>query len=134
MPASGLNGVKVQPYQVFMLALCLYALGALTADSFFSLDPSTRTILEYTDNAVCGLFFLDFVISLIRAPSRWQYLCTLGAGLTLRRVSPVLTRCGGVVQLVSSAFFACCVESAPPSFSRLSSWRDAPKEPSWLPL
>lgn len=78
MPASGSNEAKAQPYQVFMLALCLYALGALTADSFFSLDPSTRTILEYADDAVCGLFFLDFVISLIRAPSRWQYLYTWG--------------------------------------------------------
>ncbi len=78
MPASDSSDAKSQPYQVFMLALCLYALGVLTADSFFSLDPSTRTILEYTDNAVCGLFFLDFVISLIRAPSRWQYLYTWG--------------------------------------------------------
>lgn len=40
-------------YQLFMLVLCLYTLGALTTDSFLVLDPPTRTILEYADNVVC---------------------------------------------------------------------------------
>lgn len=78
LPSSGSKDVRSQPYQVFMLALCLYALGTLAFESFFLVDPSTHKILKYADNAVCALFFLDFLISLYRAPNKWQYLYTWG--------------------------------------------------------
>jgi voltage-gated potassium channel len=34
--------------------------------------------LDYADHAVCVLFFVDFLYSLIRAPNRWRYLATWG--------------------------------------------------------
>jgi hypothetical protein len=52
-------------YQVFMLAMCLYALGELAVQSTVSLSPATRTILDYSDYAVCGVFVVDFVVSLV---------------------------------------------------------------------
>lgn len=58
----------ITPYQLFMLALCLWALMTLSAGTFFRLDPSTQTILDSADTIVCGLFFLDFLYSLYRAP------------------------------------------------------------------
>lgn len=69
---------KARPYQLFMLVLCLYALGGLAAESLFSIDQSTRTILDSADNLVCALFFLDFLISFFRAPNKWKYFATWG--------------------------------------------------------
>ena len=65
-------------YQLFMLILCLYALAALAFQTAVRLEPATRAILDYADYAVCGLFFLDFLISLWRAPNRWRYFITWG--------------------------------------------------------
>jgi len=65
-------------YQVFMLALCLYALGVLAFQATAPVDPSTVAILEYADFAVCTIFLVDFFISLYWAESRWKYFITWG--------------------------------------------------------
>lgn len=65
-------------YQLFMLALCLYALAALVIQTAVHLEPETRSVLDYADYAVCAVFFLDFVISFVRAPDRWRYFITWG--------------------------------------------------------
>jgi len=65
-------------YQFFMLVLCLYALGALAAQTTIRLEPETRSILDYADFAVCALFLVDFGVSLVRAPDRWRYFFTWG--------------------------------------------------------
>jgi voltage-gated potassium channel len=70
-PASG-------GYQLFMLVLCLYALAVLGAQVAIDLKPEIREILEYADYAVCGLFFVDFLLSLARAPNCWRYFITWG--------------------------------------------------------
>lgn len=66
------------PYQLFMLALCLFALAALAIDTLLPLDRDVRTILEYADLAVCGIFLFDFVRSLAVAEDRIAYLRTWG--------------------------------------------------------
>lgn len=66
------------PYQLFMLTLCLWALLILGAESYVSLDVQTVTILDYADNFICGLFLLDFLHSVWRAPRRAHYLMTWG--------------------------------------------------------
>jgi len=66
------------PYQMFVLSLCLWALGTLAASAFLPLDQDTETILIYADTAVCGLFFL------YRAPKR------------LRLGEEALTEAGGL--------------------------------------
>jgi voltage-gated potassium channel len=66
------------PYQVYMLALCLFALVLLAAQLFAPIEPTTRTILDYADVALCSLFFVDFVVSLVRAPNRMRYFVTWG--------------------------------------------------------
>src|SRR5262245_47740939 len=65
-------------YQLFMLVLCVYALGSLAAQVAVDMEPSTRGVLDYADNAVCALFFVDFVVSLIAAPNRRAYFFTWG--------------------------------------------------------
>jgi voltage-gated potassium channel len=61
-----------------MLVLCLFALVTLAADAIVPLAPSTRDVLRYADTAVCGIFFVDFVIQFARARSRWQYFIRWG--------------------------------------------------------
>ncbi len=61
-----------------MLSLCLLAIAALAADVTLPLNRDGKVILVWADNAVCALFFLDFLVSLLRAPNRWRYLRTWG--------------------------------------------------------
>lgn len=69
---------NAHPYQLFILVLCIFALGSLTAESFFALDQPTLIILEYADNLVCVFFFLDFLFSLLWASNKWKYHYTWG--------------------------------------------------------
>lgn len=66
------------PYQLFMLALCVYTLVALAAEVVLRPGGEIRLLLGYIDAAVCVVFLLDFVLCLYRAPSRWHYLYTWG--------------------------------------------------------
>ena len=65
-------------YQLFMLALCVYVLVALAAESLIVRDENTRLILQSADMFVCVVFFGDFLLSLYRAGDRWRYLYTWG--------------------------------------------------------
>jgi voltage-gated potassium channel len=65
-------------YQLFMVTLCVYALGILTVQTATQLDPQIRGVLDYADNLICALFFFDFVMSVVRAPDRKRYLLTWG--------------------------------------------------------
>jgi voltage-gated potassium channel len=65
-------------YQLFMLILCLYALGALAAQSLIHFEPEARRILDYADYAVCALFLVDFLVSLHQAENRWRYFFSWG--------------------------------------------------------
>jgi len=66
------------PYQLFMLTLCVWALLLLGTGTFVHWSDSTRTILTYADDVVCGPFFLDFLITLARAKHKRRYLATWG--------------------------------------------------------
>lgn len=66
------------PYQLFMLALCIWALIVLAVGTFVRWSPSTRSILDSADNVVCALFFVDFIVTLARAKNRRKYLVTWG--------------------------------------------------------
>jgi voltage-gated potassium channel len=65
-------------YQIFMLALCLYAIGALAARTAVRFNESTTVILDTADYAVCAVFFVDFLWHLKRAENRWRYFATWG--------------------------------------------------------
>lgn len=69
---------RTHPYQVFMLSLCVFALGALAVERFADLSPGILGILQAADLVVCALFFGDFLHSLATARDRWRYLRTWG--------------------------------------------------------
>ena len=56
-------GEHPRPYQVFMLSLCIYAIFVLVLETIVSLDANTLQVLAFADTVLCGLFFIDFVIS-----------------------------------------------------------------------
>ncbi len=78
MDAGAASPGAARPYDLFMLALCAYALGAMAFETLVSVDVGTRRILQWTDNAVCALFLVDFLASLRRAQRPWRYLATWG--------------------------------------------------------
>lgn len=65
-------------YLLFMLAVSLLGLVLLSIDVIADLDPATRSILGTADTILCALFFLDFLVTLVRSPNRWRYLVTWG--------------------------------------------------------
>jgi len=69
---------KPVPYQLFMLALCFYAILALAYENIATIDTQTRQIIDIADIGVCIIFFMDFIINMIRAPNKWQYFYRWG--------------------------------------------------------
>ena len=61
-----------------MLALCLFALAGLATDALLPASSSARDVLRYADTGVCAIFFVDFLIQLVRAPDRWHYFSRWG--------------------------------------------------------
>ena len=54
--------------------LSIYVLGSLLADTLYELPPQTALLLNYIDDAICFIFFLDFCIRLYRAENKRQFL------------------------------------------------------------
>ena len=78
MPPSAPPPASVSPYQFFVLVLSLGAIASLAVEGAVEIGGEARTVLDYADNAVCALFFLDFLLNLRAAPNRWRYLVTWG--------------------------------------------------------
>src|SRR5687768_10012642 len=77
-PPRASDAREVTPYQFFMLCLCIWALIMLAASSLLELDEQVLRVLRYADTAVCGLFFLDFLTSLYKAPNKLNYMMAWG--------------------------------------------------------
>ena len=95
---------RSQSYQLFMLALCIFALAALAVQSFAPFSEITRQILEYTDLGICVLFLIDFLYSLARAPNRSRYFFTWGWLDLLSSIPAVpalrLGRAGRIIRII----------------------------------
>jgi voltage-gated potassium channel len=61
-----------------MLLLCVLSLAVLVLEGTFRSDPGISIILGYADDALCIVFFCDFVHSLATAPNRRRYFATWG--------------------------------------------------------
>jgi voltage-gated potassium channel len=72
------SGSRHPAYQLFMFALCVFALGGLAIQSVASLGSEANTLLEYADTAVCLIFLGDFVVQFASADDRWRYFMRWG--------------------------------------------------------
>ncbi len=68
---------KISPYLVFFF-LSLLSLGIIFWQATLSPVSDTRQILEYADNLVCLVFFVDFLISIHQADNKKQYFLRYG--------------------------------------------------------
>lgn len=64
----------VSPFQLLILVLSIYVLGALIADILFDLPPDVSELLSYIDNIVCLFFFIDFARRLQLAEDKWRFM------------------------------------------------------------
>ena len=73
-----LNDEKWAGYNALILLVSLIAIGMLVIGVVVELTPSARSLLAYADLVVCGVFLVDFVVSLAQAKNRWTYFFTWG--------------------------------------------------------
>ncbi len=65
---------QISIWQIVMLFLSTYVLGALFVDTIFLLPEQTSILLYKIDNFVCIIFIGDFIFNLIRSNSILGYL------------------------------------------------------------
>src|SRR5262245_32368029 len=68
----------IPSYELFILAVSLYALATLALEVLVPLEEATRQIPGWADDVVCVMFFFDFLLHLARAERRWRYFVTWG--------------------------------------------------------
>lgn len=100
-PASERPEVRWAGYQLFVLVLCVYAIAALALHAILPADGPGRDFLDAVDYVVCGIFFIDFLVSLATSPDRTRYFLTWG-WLDLLSSVPALpvARLGRVARLL----------------------------------
>ncbi len=76
--SSKADGDPFVGYQMLILAVSVLSLGIMASMTGFALSPETRSVLDVADIVVCGLFLLDFGVSLTFAPNKLRYLATWG--------------------------------------------------------
>ncbi len=101
MSRSEASQARVTPYLLFMLVLSVFSLMLLAVDVTWQAAASFRSILNGADNALCVLFFADFLITLYRSRDRRRYLATWG-WVDLISSIPVMSafRIGRVARIV----------------------------------
>ncbi len=65
-------------YNLVILFCCLVALGLLATGDMGRTDPEVRSLLDWADTAICGVFVIDFIVSIARADNKWRYFVTWG--------------------------------------------------------
>lgn len=65
---------RVTPFQLFILILSIYVIGAMLADLLLSLPAEISQLMQYMDYIVCVFFFVDFCQRLITAESKRAYM------------------------------------------------------------
>lgn len=61
-------------YQMVLLFLSVYVLGAILIESFLVTDEEIKQVLQYVDLLVCIFFLADFVVNFTSAKSKLEYM------------------------------------------------------------
>jgi voltage-gated potassium channel len=78
MTSPAAKPASFSAYQFFILCICLWAILTIGAGMFFTLSDETRTILHFADIIACGIFLIDFLVTLYQAESKLRYFVTWG--------------------------------------------------------
>ncbi len=68
------NHSNLSIWQLIMLFLSVYVLGALFVDTAFQLPEETSSLLDQIDNAVCLIFIGDFICNVFNSTPKRKYL------------------------------------------------------------
>lgn len=66
--------VKFGFLNLLVFILSIYVLLSLLIDTLFILPVEVSRILEYTDNAICAVFFIDFCIRWYQSENKYLYI------------------------------------------------------------
>ena len=85
MAANPTNGqrAKITTYDLVIGILALFSLVILIIPLVVELPPSSAELFTTVENALCLVFFADFLRSLFRAPHKWGYVLKGGGWLDL---------------------------------------------------
>jgi voltage-gated potassium channel len=61
-------------FNIVIVILSIYVLGALMVDTFFKLDREVSNLLDYIDNAICLIFFAEFVVNFMKAENKLRFM------------------------------------------------------------
>lgn len=67
-------GNKITIWQIVMLFLCIYVLGALFVETVFELPAETSVLLNQIDTFICFVFIGDFFYNVFTAKNKLEYL------------------------------------------------------------
>ncbi|GEN22787.1 ion transporter [Halomonas cupida] len=72
--AESMPSERLNPFQILILILSFYVLGAMAAQELYDLPPEIHRLLHRIDFVVCGFFFADFVMRFRAAPDKWRFM------------------------------------------------------------
>ena len=81
--AAAQHTKKISAYDLVIGILAIFSLVILIIPLLVQLSPSTVDLLNNVENALCVVFFADFLRSLFRAPHKWAYFLKGGGWLDL---------------------------------------------------
>lgn len=61
-------------FQLLIIVLSIYVLGALIVSTFYHLPTETNNLLVYIDNAICVIFLIDFVYRFKKAENKLHFM------------------------------------------------------------
>ena len=61
-------------WDYLIIVLSLLSVGIIIAQLMGDFDGEVQKLFNLFDNVFCGIFFIDFLVRLITAPSKWSYL------------------------------------------------------------
>jgi voltage-gated potassium channel len=69
---------KQQAYSLFILFISIFSILLIGIITLIPISPESLKIIEFLDYVICVIFFVDFLISFIRAESKRRYFFTWG--------------------------------------------------------
>jgi len=69
---------KQHAYTLFILFISIFSIILVGIITFVPLSPEYLKIIQYLDYIICAIFFVDFLITLIRAENKRRYFLTWG--------------------------------------------------------
>jgi voltage-gated potassium channel len=65
---------KLGYFNIIILVLTIYVLGALLVETFYALPKETAKLLNFIDKAICLIFFIDFVVRFFKAKNKLKFM------------------------------------------------------------